>query len=69
MVDVWLNCAFSSLSMIGTLCAVFAFDPPSSILCIICVIIQFCALWWYSLSYVPFARRLVKSLVGKCFSS
>lgn len=57
------------LSLIGTLVACFAIDPPSAILCIICVIVQFCALWWYSLSYIPFARKMVSSLLGRCIKS
>jgi F0F1-type ATP synthase assembly protein I len=56
-------------SMIGTLCAVFVPATPNKVLVIVCVIIQFCALWWYSLSYIPFARKLVSSLLGRCFKA
>jgi hypothetical protein len=60
------------LSMIGTLCACFAMDETNKsrgIVIIVCVIVQFCALWWYSLSYIPFARKMVSSLIGRCFKS
>lgn len=36
----------------------------SGLLAIICVIVQFCAFTWYTLSYIPYARNAVKS----CFS-
>eukprot|EP01108_Squamamoeba_japonica_P006985 TRINITY_DN57_c0_g1_i1.p1 TRINITY_DN57_c0_g1~~TRINITY_DN57_c0_g1_i1.p1 ORF type:complete len:170 (+),score=25.80 TRINITY_DN57_c0_g1_i1:124-633(+) len=49
------------LSLIGTLCAAFIPEKPNALLCIVCVIVQFCALFWYSLSYIPFARRMFKS--------
>ncbi|KAK4683491.1 hypothetical protein P7C73_g6762, partial [Tremellales sp. Uapishka_1] len=40
-----------------------AFLLPT-IICIIFVIIQYFAFLWYSLSYIPYARTLVKSWVG-----
>ncbi|XP_025099070.1 vesicle transport protein SFT2B-like [Pomacea canaliculata] len=35
-------------------------------LAILCCIIQFLALTWYSLSYIPYARDLVKKCFGSC---
>ncbi|KAI9634118.1 SFT2-domain-containing protein [Dioszegia hungarica] len=43
---------------------VSAFVLPA-ILCIVFVIIQYLAYLWYSLSYIPYARTLVKSWVGR----
>ncbi|CAF1021253.1 unnamed protein product [Brachionus calyciflorus] len=43
------------------LCAVLLKNP---ILCLIFVIIQFFAMLWYSLSYIPFARDAVKKFCG-----
>ena len=28
---------------------------------LICIVVQFCAMTWYALSYMPFGRRLLKS--------
>ncbi|RSH91914.1 hypothetical protein EHS25_009284 [Saitozyma podzolica] len=42
---------------------VSAFVLPA-ILCIIFVIVQYLAFLWYSLSYIPYARTLVKGWVG-----
>ncbi|KAI9103762.1 hypothetical protein DFS34DRAFT_605741 [Phlyctochytrium arcticum] len=54
-------------AMILTL--VVAFTIRSIPLVLICCLVQFLALMWYSLSYVPFARDLAKrfcsGLVGK----
>ncbi|CAE1275751.1 Vesicle transport protein SFT2A,Vesicle transport protein SFT2B [Acanthosepion pharaonis] len=44
---------------------VSAFAIKNSGLAILCCILQFLALTWYSLSYIPFARDAVK----KCFAS
>jgi len=51
------------VSMGATLfCAIFL---HSVLLTLICCIVQFCALLWYSLSYIPYARTLVKNMVGR----
>lgn len=40
----------------------------AKILCILLVIIQALAFIWYSISYIPFARDFVKSVLGNlCF--
>ena len=28
---------------------------------IICIVVQFCAMAWYALSYIPYGRRIFKS--------
>ncbi|CAA7410149.1 unnamed protein product [Spirodela intermedia] len=38
----------------------------SKILTLIAIISEICALTWYSLSYVPFARRMVSELIICC---
>lgn len=63
------KCMFDSTRLIascvflGTLIItlVVAFTIKSSILCIVLCIIQYFALMWYSLSYIPFARDAVKA--------
>lgn len=32
-----------------------------------CVLLQFCALVWYTLSYIPFARDMAKRMIANCF--
>ncbi|KAJ3264001.1 hypothetical protein HDU77_009520 [Chytriomyces hyalinus] len=49
-------------SMVATL--VVAFTLKSFILTLICCIVQWLALFWYSASYIPFARDMIKKCVG-----
>lgn len=49
--------------LILTLVCALAVKSPA--LAILCCILQFLALTWYSLSYIPYARDVVK----KCFAS
>ncbi|KAK3098200.1 hypothetical protein FSP39_017123 [Pinctada imbricata] len=44
---------------------VCAFALKNAALTLVCCVLQFIALTWYSLSYIPYARDAVK----KCFSS
>ncbi|KAH7727809.1 Vesicle transport protein [Aphelenchoides avenae] len=39
-------------------------NPP---LALICVLGQYLAMAWYSISYIPYARQMVGSCFGKCF--
>jgi len=54
------------LALIFTFVA--AFVLKSEILVLVAVIIQFCALIWYSLSYIPFARGLCKNCLSSLIS-
>lgn len=51
-------------TMVLTLVVAVTFKSP--FLCILCGILQFAALVWYSLSYVPYGREMVKGLFGGC---
>ncbi|KNC46783.1 vesicle transporter SFT2A [Thecamonas trahens ATCC 50062] len=42
----------------------FALGPNEPVLVLMCIIIQFLAGIWYCLSYIPYARRCVKSTLG-----
>merc|ERR1740123_1258645 len=46
-------------SMIATLYC--AFTHQKTILVIFCIIVQFAALLWYCLSFIPYARQMVTS--------
>ena len=35
------------------------------VLIIVCVVLQFLAATWYSLSYIPYARKVVSKFTGK----
>ncbi|KAI8801536.1 vesicle transport protein, partial [Cladochytrium replicatum] len=36
----------------------------NAILVLVCVLVQYCALFWYSASYIPFARDAMKKVFG-----
>mmetsp|Transcript_3499 Transcript_3499/g.12612 ORF Transcript_3499/g.12612 Transcript_3499/m.12612 type:complete len:168 (-) Transcript_3499:186-689(-) len=46
---------------------VVAFKLQNGALVLICVFIQFLAMLWYSISYIPFARDVVKKCLCNCF--
>ncbi|KAK2160456.1 hypothetical protein LSH36_133g05049 [Paralvinella palmiformis] len=50
-----------------TLCAALWWHIP--ILAILFCVIQFLAMTWYCLSYIPFARDAIKKCFGSCVSS
>ena len=47
-----------------TLYFAFKKPKPSKIGVIVCGMCQYCALLWYSLSYIPFARQIAAKLMG-----
>ena len=49
-------------SLVLTLLA--AFTMKSRLLCLICIAVQYSALLWYSLSYVPYGREMLMSTLG-----
>jgi len=55
------------VALILTLVA--AFVLKSQLLVLVAVIIQFCALVWYCLSYIPFARQLLSGLCSNAMSA
>lgn len=65
-VRVWATVIFL-VSMILTL--VVALVLKNVALTILCCIIQFCALFWYSASYIPYARQMIRSCCGNAVNS
>ena len=48
---------------------VVAFEYPEAWAIILCLIVQFLAMLWYCLSYIPYGRQMLKSMFGSCMSS
>ena len=44
---------------------VVAFYFHSRLLCIACIVVQYLALAWYSLSYIPYGRSFVLRMLGR----
>jgi flagellar biosynthesis protein FlhB len=57
----WIATCVYLLMMIFTLVAAFAIKSPA--LVIICCLMQYLAMIWYGLSYIPYARTVVKNCV------
>jgi len=56
------------VSMICTLLVALLYKGSGSIaLCIFLIIIQFCALVWYTASYIPFAQQAISGFMKSCF--
>ena len=57
------------LSLIGTLVFVFVFYDKKTgwhkLFLLLLVIIQFCALFWYTLSWIPFGRKIFSKICCK----
>ncbi|CAO2838647.1 unnamed protein product [Amaranthus hypochondriacus] len=58
---VYLGCAILAL-----ICAILIHSKLLTILAMIC---EICALIWYSLSYIPFARRVVSDVMIRLFDT
>ncbi|KAI8325233.1 SFT2-like protein [Martensiomyces pterosporus] len=58
--------AFLVYIILLVLTFVFAFAVRIAILCLILAICQFCALAWYSASYIPFGRKMIKGMCSTC---
>jgi len=61
----------ASLVFIGTMIGTFlaAFLLGNFLLCLIMCIVQFLALFWYSASYIPYGRTIIKKMFGSCVES
>ncbi|KAB5524132.1 hypothetical protein DKX38_021881 [Salix brachista] len=58
---IYLGCVVLAL--------IFALLIHSKILTVFAIIFEICALIWYGLSYIPFARRMVSSLMIRLFDT
>lgn len=54
------------MSMVMTLVSALALKKP--LLVLVFSLLQVCAYVWYTASYVPFGRAMLKACLCKCFS-
>uniref|UniRef100_A0A5S6R1S5 Vesicle transport protein n=1 Tax=Trichuris muris TaxID=70415 RepID=A0A5S6R1S5_TRIMR len=59
----WISSLIVVVMIVMTLFAAFYWKKGA--LCLLCVMLQYIAMTWYSLSYIPYAR----STVRKCFEA
>mmetsp|Transcript_37687 Transcript_37687/g.106464 ORF Transcript_37687/g.106464 Transcript_37687/m.106464 type:complete len:177 (-) Transcript_37687:509-1039(-) len=60
----WIATMMYFGALVGTLYA--AIGLQSSLLTLIFIALQFCALVWYSLSYIPYAREVLMRIFSSC---
>ena len=58
----WIAALIYVVAMALTFVSCFVFKAKGgALIVLICIIVQFCAMAWYALSYIPFGRKLFKS--------
>eukprot|EP01129_Flabellula_baltica_P017730 TRINITY_DN993_c0_g1_i1.p1 TRINITY_DN993_c0_g1~~TRINITY_DN993_c0_g1_i1.p1 ORF type:complete len:184 (+),score=24.96 TRINITY_DN993_c0_g1_i1:62-553(+) len=56
-------------SLVMTLVVVLVFQPASNIWVLLCIVIQYIAFTWYSISYIPYARTCIKKTLKGSFAN
>jgi hypothetical protein len=59
----WIATSIYLASLILTLIAAFLFK--SRLICLVCIVVQYAALAWYSLSYIPYGQAMVMRFLGR----
>ncbi|EFN56579.1 hypothetical protein CHLNCDRAFT_144275 [Chlorella variabilis] len=59
----WISTAVYLTSLVLTMVSALVFH--SVLLCIVFIVIQFCALVWYALSYIPYGQATLMRLLGR----
>ncbi|XP_050205315.1 uncharacterized protein LOC126655255 [Mercurialis annua] len=65
-VRIYATALFLASIIIALFCALFV---HSKLLTLLAIILEFGALVWYSLSYIPFARSMVSKIMLACFDT
>lgn len=65
-VRVYATAVYLGFVVLALVCAILIHSKILTLLAMIC---EICALIWYSLSYIPFARRLVSDMMIRLFDT
>uniref|UniRef100_A0A7C9DSY8 Vesicle transport protein n=1 Tax=Opuntia streptacantha TaxID=393608 RepID=A0A7C9DSY8_OPUST len=65
-VRVYATAVYLACVVLALVCAILIHSKILTLLAMIC---EICALIWYSLSYIPFARRLVSDMMVRLFDT
>ncbi|XP_047322451.1 vesicle transport protein SFT2B [Impatiens glandulifera] len=65
-VRIYATAVYVGCAVVALICALWIHSKILTLLAIIC---EICALVWYSLSYIPFARRMVSNLTVRLFDT
>ncbi|KMT16039.1 hypothetical protein BVRB_3g052130 [Beta vulgaris subsp. vulgaris] len=65
-VRVYATAVYLGCAVLALICAILIHSKILTMLAMIC---EICALIWYSLSYIPFARRVVSDVMVRLFDT
>lgn len=65
-VRIYATAIYIASMIIALFCALYVHNK---LLTLLAIILEFCALVWYSLSYIPFARSMVSKVMTACFDT
>ncbi|XP_029122448.1 uncharacterized protein [Elaeis guineensis] len=65
-VRIYATAIYIASMIIALFCALYV---HSRLLTLLAIILEFGALVWYSLSYIPFARSIVSKIMASCFDT
>ncbi|GAV78554.1 Got1 domain-containing protein, partial [Cephalotus follicularis] len=65
-VRIYATAMFLSSIIIALFCALYVHNK---LLTLLAILLEFGALIWYSLSYIPFARSMVSKIMTACFDT
>ncbi|KAF7813352.1 vesicle transport protein SFT2B [Senna tora] len=65
-VRIYATAIFLASMIIALFCAIYVHNK---LLTLLAIILEFGALVWYSLSYIPFARSMVSKIMAACFDT
>ncbi|OAY64926.1 vesicle transport protein SFT2B [Ananas comosus] len=65
-VRIYATAIFTASIIIALFCALYVHNK---LLTLLAIILEFGALVWYSLSYIPFARSIVSKIMVSCFDT
>ncbi|KAL8171830.1 hypothetical protein V2J09_023634 [Rumex salicifolius] len=65
-VRIYATSLYLASMILALFCALYA---HSKLLTLLAIVLEFCALTWYSLSYIPFARSMVTKILYSCFDT
>ncbi|XP_008808968.1 vesicle transport protein SFT2B [Phoenix dactylifera] len=65
-VRIYATALYIASMIVALFCALYV---HSRLLTLLAIILEFGALVWYSLSYIPFARSIVSKIMASCFDT
>ncbi|CAK9156065.1 unnamed protein product [Ilex paraguariensis] len=65
-VRIYATAIYLASIIVALFCALYV---RNKLLTLLAIMLQFGALIWYSLSYIPFARSMVSNVMAACFDT